>query len=175
MTPQPCIHNYTCTLIICTYCSEGGGTRASFGAELAKRPGSSSSKDGDSSNHYHRRDSAMEGGGEEEEEDDREDGVSGNVEDLFAGSFLPPVQLPLDYSTHVKQRTLVAPSTKTVIKKIKQEPVDDLEEMDTSESSAVSASKHVRFAKAVTQPAVSEVKGHRVTAAELFTPSEVHV
>ena len=140
---------------------------------MAKRPGSSSSKDGDSSNHYHRRDSAMEGGGEEEE-DDREDGASGNVEDLFAGSFLPPVQLPLDYSTHIKQRTLVAPSTKTVIKKIKQEPVDDLEEMDTSESRAVSASKHVRFAKAVTQPAVSEVKGHRVTAAELFTPSEVH-
>ena len=174
VTPSP-IHNYTCTLIICIYCYEGGRIPGSFGAELAKRPGSSASKDGDSSNHYHRRDSAMEGGGEEEEEDDREDGASGNVEDLFAGSFLPPVQLPLDYSTHVKQRTLVAPSTKTVIKKIKQEPVDDLEEMDTSESSAVSASKHVRFAKAVTQPAVSEVKGHRVTAAELFTPSEVHV
>ncbi len=140
---------------------------------MAKRPGSSSSKDKDSGNHYHRRESAMEGEGEEEEED-REEGARGNVEDLFAGSSLPPVQLPLDYSTHIKQRTLVAPTTKT-IKKIKQEPVDDLEEMDTSEASAVSASKHVQFAKPVIQPPVSEVKGHRVTAAELFTPSEVHI
>ena len=110
-----------------------------------------------------------------EEEDLEQEGLNGNVEELFAGSLLPPVQLPLDYSTHIKQRTLVAPTAKT-IKKIKQEHVDDLEEMDTSESSAISTltSKHVRFAKPVMQPAVSEVKDHRVTAAELFTPSEVH-
>lgn len=169
---------YTTTLIICTVlyceCYEGGAISGGFGAELAKRPGSSSSKDGDSSNHYHRRGSAMEGGGGEEEDDHEEGASGGNVEELFAGSFLPPVQLPLDYSMHVKQRTLVAPTTKTIIKKIKQEPVDDLEEMDTSESNAVSASKHVRFAKPVTQSAASEIKGHRVTAAELFTPSEVH-
>lgn len=144
-----------------------------FGAELAKRQGSSSTdKDScvsASSNHYHRRDSAMEEGGEE---DDQEESMSRNVEELFAGSLLPPVQLPLDYSTHVKQRTLVAPTTKTV-KKIKQEHIDDLEEMDTSELSSVSTSKHVHFAKPVKQSAVSEIKGHRVTAAELFTPSEV--
>ena len=154
---------------------EGGAIPGTFGAELAKRPGSSSmDKDsanaGASGNHFHRRGSAMEVG---EEEDLEQEGLSGNVEELFAGSLLPPVQLPLDYSTHVKQRTLVAPTTKT-IKKIKQERVDDLEEMDTSESNAISSSKHVRFAKPVMQPAVSEVKGHRVTAAELFTPSEVH-
>jgi hypothetical protein len=116
----------------------------------------------------------MEGEPGEEEEEDHEEGARGNVEDLFAGSSLPPVQLPLDYSTHIKQRTLVAPTAKTIVKKIKQEPVDDLEEMDTSEASAVSASKHIKFAKPVMQPPVSEDKGHRVTAAELFTPSEVH-
>ena len=149
--------------------SEGGVIPGAFGADFAKRPGSSSTgKDGTGagSNHYHKRESAM------GEDDDFEESASGNVEELFAGSLLPPVQLPLDYSTHVKQRTLVPAATKN-IKKIKLEPVDDLEEMDTSESSAVSASKHVRFAKPVMQPAASEVKVHRVTAAELFTPSDV--
>ena len=151
----------------------GGVIRGTFGAELAKRPGSSSAdKDStSSSNHYHRRDEAMEEGGEEE---DQEESAGGNVEELFANSLLPPVQLPLDYSTHVKQRTLVAPPTAKTVKKIKQECVDDLEQMDTSESSAVSVLKHVRFAKSVEKPIASEVKGHRVTAAELFTPSEVH-
>lgn len=145
-----------------------------FGAEFAKRPGSSSAcKDrtnSASSNHYHRRDEAMEEGGEE---DDQEESVSGNVEELFSSSLLPPVQLPLDYSTHTRQRTSVAPTAAKIVKKIKQECVDDLEKMDTSESSGVSMSKHVQFAKPVMQPAASEVKGHRITAAELFTPSEV--
>ena len=178
-TWHPYVHVYVSpviSLVISTnfFLCEGGVIPGTFGAELAKRQGSSSmdkdSRVSASSNHYHRRDSTMEEGGEE---DDQEGGVSGNVEELFAGSLLPPVQLPLDYSTHVKQRTLVASTAKTV-KKIKQERVNDMEEMDTSESGGVSTLKHVHFAKPVKQPTVSEVKSHRVTAAELFTPSEVH-
>ena len=145
----------------------GGLIPGTFGAELAKRPGSSSSDKGNT-NHYHSRVGAMSEGTRGGEDDDQEDGVSGTVEELFSGSLLPPVQLPLDYSTHVKQRTLVA-KTK-VVKKIKQEPV---EEMDTSESSSVLTSKLVARPTATTP--VSEVKGHgETTAAELFTPTEVY-
>ena len=159
----------TCPIII--HFPEGGVIPGTFGAELARRP-SSSSKDkdkgsGSASNHYHNRVINAEGAADEDEEE----GVSGNVDELFAGSLLPPVQLPLDYSTHIKQRTLVAPA-KTVMK-IKQEHVDDsVEQMDTSEPSAVS--KHVQFAKPVVKSSTAEVKSQRITAAELFTPSEVH-
>ena len=141
---------------------------------MARRP-SSSSKDKDkgsasATNHYHNSVINAEGAADEDEEE----GVSGNVEELFAGSLLPPVQLPLDYSTHVKQKTLVAPA-KTVTR-IKREHVDDsVEQMDTSEPSGdVVVSKHVQFAKPVVKAAAAEVKDQRVTAAELFTPSEVH-
>ena len=97
--------------------------------------------------------------------------MGGTVAELFGDSLIPPVQLPLDYSTHVKQRTLPVVTTKTV-KRVKQEPRDDdggVEDMDTAESNT-SSSKLVKPTK---PPVSAEVKGHQVTAAELFTPCEV--
>ena len=101
--------------------------------------------------------------GDGDTEDEEAESVrGGTVAELFSDSLIPPVQLPLDYSKHVKQKAM--PSTKTV-KKIKQETEDVGEEaMDTSES------KVVTFAK---PPPPAEVKGHQITAAELFTPCEV--
>ena len=91
--------------------------------------------------------------------------------ELFSDSIIPPVQLPLDYSSHIKQRTLPMVTAKTV-KRVKQESRDDgggIEDMDTAESST-SSSKLVKPAK---PPVSAEVKSHQVTAAELFTPCEV--
>ena len=104
--------------------------------------------------------------GDGDTEDEEAESVrGGTVAELFSDSLIPPVQLPLDYSKHVKQKAM--PSTKTV-KRIKLETEDDGEEaMDTSESTK---SKVVTFAK---PPPQAEVKGHQITAAELFTPREV--
>lgn len=94
----------------------------------------------------------------------------GTVEELFGNSLVPPVQLPLDYSMHAKQTTL--PSVKTA-KRIKQELRDDsvVEDMDTSESGQ-STVKPARISKPT---GVAEVKGHQITAAQLFTSSEVYM
>ena len=135
-----------------------------FGAELAKRPslkdgaGGRGTRDNQFSNSV-----AM---GDRETEDEEEAcPVGGTVAELFGESLIPPVQLPLDYSMHVKQRTLPAAASKAIVK---QKPRDDndQEEMDTEESSS-STTKVVKFAKPL------EIKGHQVTAAELFTPCEV--
>lgn len=137
-----------------------------FGAEFAKR---SSLKDSGRG-----RDNRFPGsvarGDREAEEEEEACPVGGTVADLFKDSLIPPVQLPLDYSTHVKQRTLPAVTTKTV-KHVKQEPRDDggVEEMDTAESNSSSS----KFVKVVKPSVPAEVRGHQITAAELFTPCEV--
>ena len=136
-----------------------GFTPGTFGAELAKRPvpSSSANKDGKGGQQF-----ASGGAAGDSEED--VDPVGGTVEELFSSSFIPPVQLPLDYFTHNKQKTL--PQVKTV-KRIKQEPQDEIEDMDTNEAkdSVLKPGKEIS--------ASSEVKGHQMTAAELFTPAKV--
>lgn len=97
-------------------------------------------------------------------EEGDEDAMSGTVEELFSGSLIPPVQLPLDYAMHVKQRTL-APTK--LVKQVKLEPKDDSEQMD------ITTKLGTKPAKPAKAPPFAEVKGHQITAAELFTPNEV--
>ena len=100
-------------------------------------------------------------------------------EDVFSTSFLPPIQLPLNYSLHSKHRAL----PKQVKSKL-------LQISHTSSPPTLSHSSHI-FVAAVTQVSteggdtstvklvrpVAEPtippKHHHTTAAELFTPKEV--
>ena len=138
-----------------------------FGAEFAKRT-SLAGRDGSSDR---ARDSHLPGGiGRGSEEEEEACPVGGTVEELFSDSVIPPVQLPLDYTSHIKQRTLPVVTAKSA-KRVKQEPRDNggIEDMDTAESSNLSP----KLFKPAKPPVSAEVKGHQVTAAELFTPNEV--
>lgn len=103
---------------------------------------------------------------EEEEEQNGEQFQSEDVEDIFSSSKLPPVQLPLDYNLHLKRGTAALPAKP--VKPVKQESVDD-NAMEVEQDP-----KQVKLVKPVISTLTStQTKPHRVTAAELFTPSEV--
>ncbi len=83
-------------------------------------------------------------------------------EELFPQSRLPPVQLPLDVMCHSRHRALPLKQAK-----VKLASWDE----QTGDSSPVK-SKPI---KPVRQIRPTSTTRHEVTAAELFTPSEVHV
>lgn len=100
-----------------------------------------------------------------------------DVKQLFPTSKLPPVQLPLDYSLHARHKT-VAP------KPIKNKGKDGskyllpisllvLSFLVKLEASELATASPVKQVKSTLESTSNQAKQERMTAAQLFTPSEV--